>query len=106
MAYQRCCLLLGQVVDGDLLDVGEGVLHRAGEAVLGDGLAVLGGLDGGQGRFLDPVALEGGDLHDLAAQLPGELLHVDAVPRLLDQVHHIEGDDHGDAQLRELGGEV
>ena len=98
-------LLLGQIVHGDLLDVGQGVLHAAGEAVLGDGLGA-GGLNAGLDGRVDALGFQGGDLHDLAADLPAELLGVDAVAGLADQVHHIQGDDHGDADLHQLGGEV
>ena len=93
-------LLLGQGVDGGLLNVGNGVLHGAGEGVHGDGLGLaLGGLH-------HAVALQSGDLHDLAAQLAGQLLDVDLVAVLADHVHHVHGDDHGNAQLRQLGGQV
>ena len=99
-------LLLGQAVDRRLLDVGDGVLHHAGEGVHGHGPAVFSGVDGRLGGLLDAGALEGGDLHDGAAQLPGKLFRVDAVPVFPHHVHHIDGDDHRDAQLGELGGEV
>ena len=39
-------------------------------------------------------------------QLPGELSRVDVVPVFPHHVHHVDGDDHGDAQLHELGGQV
>ena len=52
---------------GNFLDVGQCVLHRAGKAVLRDGLAVLRTLDRGQRRLLHAVTLQGGDLHDRAA---------------------------------------
>ena len=100
-------LLLGQGVDGGLLNVGNGVLHGAGEGVHGDGLGLaLGGLHGGLGGVHHAVALQSGDLHDLAAQLAGQLLDVDLVAVLANHVHHVHGDDHGDAQLRQLGGQI
>ena len=61
------------LVHGRLFDVGDRVLDRAGEGVHRHGLGVLGGLDGGLCRLHDAVALQGGDLHDLAAELPGQL---------------------------------
>ena len=64
------------------------------------------GLDGGLGGLHDAVTLQGGDLHDLAAQLTAQLRHVDLVAVLADHVHHVDGDDHGNAQLGELGGQV
>ena len=99
-------LFLGEVMDRDLFDMGQGVLHRAGEAVLRDGPAVLCRLDGGLGGLGDAVALQRGDLHDPAAELTAQLLDVDAVPGSPHQVHHVQRDHHGDAQLGELGGQV
>ena len=99
-------LLLGHAVHGGLLDMGDSVLHRAGEGVHGDGLGGLGGLDGGLGGLHDALALQGGDLHDLAAQLAAQLFHVDLVAVLADHVHHVDGDNNGDAQLGQLGGQV
>ena len=99
-------LLLGQVMYGGLLDVGDGVLHGAGEGVHGDGLGGLGGLHSGLGGLHNALALQGGDLHDPAAQLAAQLVHVDLVAVLADHVHHVDGDDNGDAQLGQLGGQV
>jgi len=99
-------LLLGQVVHRRLLDVGDGMLHGAGEGVHGDGLGGLGRSHSRLRRFHDALALQGGDLHDLAAQLAAQLLHVDLVAVLADNVHHVDGDDNGDAQLGQLGGQV
>ena len=99
-------LFLGHGMYGGLLDVGNGMLHGAGEGVHGDGLAVLGSLHGGLGGLHDTGTLQGGDLHHLAAQLTGQLLGVDLVAVLADHIHHVDGDDHGDAQLGKLGGQV
>ena len=99
-------LLLGHVVHRRLLDVGDGVLHGAGEGVHGDGLGGLGRSHSRLRRFHDALALQGGDLHDLAAQLAAQLLHVDLVAVLADNVHHVDGDDNGDAQLGQLSGQV
>ena len=99
-------LLLGHAVDSSLLDVGDGVLHGAGEGVHGNGLGALGGGDGSLGGLHNAGALQGGDLHDLAAQLAGQLGHVDLVAVLLDDIHHVDGDDNGDTQLGQLRGQV
>ena len=99
-------LLFRHGVHGRLLDVGDGVLDRAGEGVHRDGLGALGGADGSLGSVHDAVALECGDLDDLAANLTGELLDVDLITVLADDIHHVDGDDHGDAELSELGGEI
>ena len=97
-------LLLGQAVNGGFLDVGNGVLHRAGEGVHGNGLAVLCGVDRSFGSGHNAVALQGGDLDDLAAQRLRQLVDIDLVAVLADDIHHVDGDDHGDAQLGQLGG--
>ena len=55
---------------------------------------------------MTPVALQGGDLDDLAAKLTGQLCGVDLIAVLADDVHHVDGDDDRDAQLGELRGEV
>ena len=97
-------LLLGHTVDSCFLDVGNGVLHRAGEGVHGNGLAVLCGVDGSLGSGHNAVALQSGDLNDLAPQRLGQLVDVDLVAVLADDIHHVDGDDHRDAQLGQLGG--
>ena len=99
-------LLLRQVVHRGLLDMGDGVLHRAGEGVHGNGFGALGGLHGGFSGFHNAVPLQSGDLNDPHAQLPGQLRYVDLVAVFADHIHHVDGDDHGDAQLGQLGGEV
>ena len=99
-------LLLRQVVHRGLLDVGDGVLHRAGEGVHGNGFGALGGLHSGFSGFHDAVPLQRGDLNDPHAQLPGQLRYIDLVTVLADYVHHVDGDDHRDTQLGKLGGEV
>ena len=99
-------LLLGHGMYGGLLNVGNGVLHGAGEGVHGDGPSAVGGPDGLLGGQHDAGALQSGDLHHLAAQLPGQLLGVDAVTVLLHHIHHVDGHHNGNAQLGELRGEV
>ena len=54
----------------------------------------------------DAVALQRGDLDDLAAQLAGELLDVDLVAVLAHDVDHVDGDDNGDTQLSQLSGQI
>ena len=91
-------------MNGGLLDVGNGMLHRAGEGVHGNGLAVLRSVDRSFGSGHNAVALQGGDLNDLAAQSLRQLADVDLVTVLADDIHHVDGDDHRDAQLGQLGG--
>ena len=97
---------LRQVMDRRLLDMSQGVLHAAGEGVHGDGLSVLRGVNGGFRRLHHAGPLQRRDLDDPAAQLVGQLGSVDPVAVLLHHVHHVDGYDHRDAQLGQLGGEI
>ena len=99
-------LLGGLVVQDGFLDMGDGVLNSAGEGVLRLGVRALCRGDRGLRRVHDAGALQSGDLNDLAAQLTGQLLDVDLVAVLLDDIHHVDGDDDRDAQLGQLRGEV
>ena len=53
-------------------------------------------------QLLDALVLKGRDHHDRAAELFGELGGIDLVAVLLDQVGHVEGNDHGQAGLDNL----
>ena len=57
-------------------------------------------------QLLDALVLKSGDHHDRAAELLGQLVRVDLVAVLLDQVGHVEGDDHGQAGLDNLKRQV
>ena len=57
-------------------------------------------------QLLDALVLKSGDHHDRAAELLGELVRVNLVAVLLDQVGHVEGDDHGQAGLDDLKRQV
>ena len=89
-----------------VLDVRQNVLDGGVELVLRH-LAL-----GGSGLFdlleqlRDALVLKGRDHHDRAAELLGELVRVDLVTVLLDQVGHVEGDDHGQAGLDNLKRQV
>ena len=48
----------------------------------------------------------GGDGDDGHTQVFGQLPHMDGVAAGPHLVHHVEGDDHGDAQLHQLKGQV
>ena len=98
--------LLHPALDG-FLNVGDGVLHAAGEH-MGQlaGLPAPGQGDGPFSRSHASLALQCAHLHDLAAQRLAQLLPVDLVPVLADQVDHVDRHHHGDAQLDELGGQV
>ena len=53
-------------------------------------------------ELLDALVLKSGDHHNRAAELLGKLVGVDLVAVLLDQVGHVEGNDHGQAGLDDL----
>ena len=57
-------------------------------------------------QLLDTLVLKGRDHHDRAAELLGELVRVDLVAVLLDQVGHVEGNDHRQAGLDNLKRQV
>ena len=57
-------------------------------------------------QFTDSGPFQGADFQHLAAEIPGKLFRVNAVAALPDNVHHVQGDDDGNAQLAKLGGEV
>ena len=89
-----------------LLDVGDGVLHASCEDV-GQLSLFLGSLGNGELCGLSRVVgVQGTDLDRLAAKLLSELCRVDPVTVLADQIHHVEGDDHRNADLHELGREI
>ena len=85
-----------------VLDVGQNVLDGGVKLVLrhlalgGSGLLDL--LE----QLRDALVLKSRDHHDRAAELLGKLVGVDLVAVLLDQVGHVEGDDHGQAGLDNL----
>ena len=54
----------------------------------------------------DALVLEGRDHHDRATELLGELVRIDLIAVLLDQVGHVEGDDHGQTGLDDLKRQV
>ena len=99
-------LLLRQVMDSRLLNVGQGVFHRASKGMHRNRLARGSGLHCGLCRFLDTGSFQRGNFIDRTAQLPGKFLDVDLIPVFLHDVHHVHGKDHGNAQLGKLGGKV
>ena len=99
-------LLLWQAVDGSFFDVGESVLDGAFKGVHRNSLGALCSLDSSLGSVHDSVTFKGGNLDYLAAELAGELIDVYFVAVLLDDVHHVDGDNNGDAELGQLGGEI
>ena len=63
---------------------------------------LLGSLD----QLLSALALDGCGLNDRHAELLRELLYVNHVAALLDDIHHVQRDNHRNAHLEQLGGQV
>ena len=100
-------LLFGwHAVHRSLLNMGNGVLHRAAEAMLRHGFRALRSTDGLLGRLHDARALQRGNFYHLAPQLAGKLVNIDFVAALVYNIHHIDGHNHRDAELRELRGQI
>ena len=89
-----------------ILDVAQNVLDGGVELVLRHLALGSSGLLDLLEQLLDTLVLKGRDHHDRAAELLGELVRVDLVAVLLDQVGHVEGDDHGQAGLDNLKRQV
>ena len=79
--------------------VGEANLRRGGNALLAE-------FDRGLHKLVHAAALERRGGNNRAAELAGELIDVDLVAVLLDEVHHVEGDDHRQAQLEDLRSQI
>ena len=89
-----------------VLDVRQNVLDGGIELVLRHLTLRSSGLLNLLEQLRDALVLKSGDHHDRAAELLGELVRVDLVAVLLDQVGHVEGDDHGQAGLDNLKRQV
>ena len=86
-------------------DASQRLFHLGGEAQVGRGrVALPRRVYGGFQQLVHAAALERRRLHHGAAQPGRQLGHVDLVAVLADDIHHVDGDDHGDAQLGQLGG--
>ena len=89
-----------------VLDVVQNVLDGGIELVLRHLALGSGGLLNLLEQLLDTLVLKSRDHHDRAAELLGQLVGVDLVTVLLDQVGHVEGNDHGQAGLDNLKRQV
>ena len=89
-----------------ILDVVQNVLDGGIELVLRHLALGSSGLLNLLEELLDALVLKSGDHHDRAAELLGELVRVDLIAVLLDQVGHVEGNDHGQAGLDNLKRQV
>ena len=89
-----------------VFDVVQNVLDGGVELVLRHLVLGSSGLLNLLEELLDALVLKGRDHHDRAAELLGELVRVDLIAVLLDQVGHVEGNDHGQAGLDNLKRQV
>ena len=89
-----------------VLDVVQNVLDGGVELVLRHLALGSSGLLDLLEQLLDALVLKGRDHHSRAAELLGKLVRVDLVAVLLDQIGHVEGDDHGQAGLDDLKRQV
>ena len=111
IALEQLDGIVATLVGGDacrqvVLDVRQNVLDGGVELVLRHLALGSSGLLDLLEQLLDTLVLKGRDHHDRAAELLGELVRVDLVAVLLDQVGHVEGDDHGQAGLDNLKRQV
>ncbi len=92
---------------GDVDHLGEGLLDLLAEAELGRGSRALLRLgDSALHKRVHAAALKGGGFHHRAAQMARELGHVDGVAVLLHEIHHVQSQNHRNAQVDDLGGEI
>ena len=89
-----------------ILDVVQNVLDGGIELVLRHLALRSSGLLDLLEELLDALVLKSRDHHDRAAELLGKLVRVDLIAVLLDQVGHVEGNDHGQAGLDNLKRQV
>lgn len=89
-----------------VLDVGQNVLNGRIELMLRHLALRSGRLLDLLEQLRDALVLKSRDHHNRAAELLGKLIGVDLVAILLDQVGHVEGDDHGQTGLDDLKRQV
>ena len=89
-----------------VFDVAQNVLDGGIELVLRHLALGSSGLLDLLEQLLDALVLKSGDHHDRATELLGELGCVDLVAILLDQIGHVEGNDHRQAGLDDLKRQV
>ena len=93
-------LVVRDVVDRRLFDVGDRMLGRSAKDVQRNRCLFAGRLDRDVGRILNTGTLLRRNGHYGASQSLRELLQVDAVIVLLNDIHHIDGDNDRKSQLQ------
>ena len=82
------------------------MLNRAWKGVFRFGFSVFRRVNGSFGSLRDARALQGWNLHNLTAQGSGQFGGVDFVAILFDNIHHVDGNDHGNAEFGKLCGQI
>ena len=90
------------VVQHGLFDVGDGMFDRPRKCMHRKRMRLFRRLDGLLRGRHDAVVVQGGNFHDLATELVRKLLKINSIAILADNVHHVHGDDHRDAQFGQL----
>ena len=89
------------------LDFGDSLLNDGIELHLRFGrLFCLRSLNGGIHYVFHAAATKRRSRNDRTAELPGQTVDIDLVPVFLDQVHHVQGQNHRHAQVQDLAREV
>ena len=57
-------------------------------------------------RLFHALSLQRGNFHHIAAQLPGQFIHIYGIPGFFHNIHHVHCHDHRYAKLQNLGGEI
>ena len=89
-----------------ILDMRQGVLHAPGEYVRRLARLFSRKHRGLAGHLAAALAPQGAGFHHLAAQRLAQLAQINLVAVFARHVDHVQGDDHGNAQLGQLRGQV
>ena len=95
-------LFFRKSVHDRFFDMRKRMFNRTGERMLRNGFRALRRFNRLFGGFRDADSLQCGDLDDPTADLLGKALRVDLITVLFHDVHHVDGDDHRDAELNKL----
>ena len=93
-------------VRDQILDMRQGVLHAPGEYVRRLARLFSRKHRGLAGHLAAALAPQGAGFHHLAAQRLAQLAQINLVAVFARHVDHVQGDDHGNAQLGQLRGQV
>ena len=98
--------LLPVAVRDQILDMRQGVLHAPGKHMRRFACFLARQLRGLPGHLAAALAPQGAGFHHFAAQRLAQLAQINLVAVFARHVDHVQGDDHGNAQLGQLRGQV